>query len=630
MEKSGTAVTVVVHERGHGFDGGDGKADHSTIIDKYVIRGVIGRGGGGRTYRAEAGNGDEVILKVFSLKGYSPREERRMLKAVSRVMRSFNHVGIPRLIDCLVVSPDTVGGEAATTGPRESTDSLTEEGNDRSLCVVQKAPCGRSLEEVVLSGFPLTEEEVVEIAVEVLHILVYLEERLPAVVHTLRDLQNLENRIGVHRDINPGDIIVDVERARYNRSWKGHVKLVGFGAPDDPAAMASCQYKAPEQLGERPSTQSDLYSLGLTILYVLCGREPGELPRKLMYVQFRHQVQCSEYLVDVLDQMLEPGLAFRFQFASEVVALLCSPRSPTSATSRSGTDLPFLRTATRADRPDDRRHPAGPPDFLSASERPACSMFHCARRPVLHPKPAGTMVSVCSDSSSRSSSSSTAPGLDLKVEIPPPGWHRSLLVWTFFLPFIAGLLCPWQLIMSPFPHETLVVSIVYYLPACAVSLWLLRAALKSTTERVSLKIDGEGEYTIKWSRGGVLTKCLSLGKERVKGRVENVLEVRVQMVLRHPAGPSVGDCLLIEPRQTHGFGTWLDNAEKLWLADEINAFIYRYKHLKLEGDRVGVEGGGVGGESGEGGDHINDLVGIVVAALCPVFGSGTGRRGREG
>jgi eukaryotic-like serine/threonine-protein kinase len=82
----------------------------------------------------------------------------------------------------------------------------------------------------------------------------------------------------IHRDLKPSNVMVDEERV---------VRLMDFGLAkylaDDAAVTAdgrlvgTFRYMAPEQiLGERLDARTDLYSLGVILYELLCGRPPFE------------------------------------------------------------------------------------------------------------------------------------------------------------------------------------------------------------------------------------------------------------------------------------------------------------------------------------------------------------------
>ncbi len=138
----------------------------------------------------------------------------------------------------------------------------------------------------------------------------------------------------IHRDIKPSNIM----RHRQN----GRLYLLDFGAVKQVTAGVSLQssmvlgtpgFAPPEQMARRqiyPST--DLYSLAVTCLYLLTGKQPAELYDSYNdRWNWRGHTQISERLGNILDRMLLPVPSQRFQEAVEVLEAL--DRLPDTAVS---------------------------------------------------------------------------------------------------------------------------------------------------------------------------------------------------------------------------------------------------------------------------------------------------------
>jgi hypothetical protein len=62
--------------------------------------------------------------------------------------------------------------------------------------------------------------------------------------------------------------------------------------------------------------------LGTTLLFLLTGTNPGDLPQKGLQLQFQEYVQIDQPLKQWLKRMVEPSLDRRFQHAEEALVLL--------------------------------------------------------------------------------------------------------------------------------------------------------------------------------------------------------------------------------------------------------------------------------------------------------------------
>jgi serine/threonine protein kinase len=171
--------------------------------------------------------------------------------------------------------------------------------------LVQAYIPGVSLAQKVRSGWRLEEEEAIRVATSILEILVYLHRQNPPVIH---------------RDIKPNNLIWGED---------DQIHLVDFGAVQAEVTagrtmtvVGTYGYMPPEQFGGRTVPASDLYGLGTTLLFLLTGTNPGDLPQKRLQLQFQEHVQIDQPLKQWLKRMVEPSLDRRFQHAEEALVLL--------------------------------------------------------------------------------------------------------------------------------------------------------------------------------------------------------------------------------------------------------------------------------------------------------------------
>lgn len=172
--------------------------------------------------------------------------------------------------------------------------------------LVQELIEGRTLAEVIQTQGALSEATVLDILMRLLPII---------------DL--IHQRGIIHRDIKPENIIL--------RNQDGKPVLIDFGAvketlgtvmnpqgqPTSSVVIGTPGFMATEQSRGFPTYASDLYSLGLTAIYLLTGKFPHELNIDPQTSQLRwHQsvLNVSPGFATVLDRSI--NLAARDRYAS--------------------------------------------------------------------------------------------------------------------------------------------------------------------------------------------------------------------------------------------------------------------------------------------------------------------------
>ncbi len=156
-----------------------------------------------------------------------------------------------------------------------------------------------------------------------------LEDILPVI-------KFISDRNIIHRDIKPENII----RRFTPKNREGNLVLVDFGAAKlvteiDPLIgehnIGSPEYAAPEQTKGKAAFASDLYSLGVTCIYLLTQISPFDLfdvandcwawrqyLTTRMSDAWRQDAKCLR-LAKILDQLLQNAISQRFQSADEVM-----------------------------------------------------------------------------------------------------------------------------------------------------------------------------------------------------------------------------------------------------------------------------------------------------------------------
>ncbi len=124
----------------------------------------------------------------------------------------------------------------------------------------------------------------------------------------------------VHRDFKPANLLL-ADDGQVKLSDLGLSRLRGEERPVPPNLLVgSPEYAAPEQVAhpENASPASDLYSLGVTLYQLLCGRLPGRQPVLASQINPDLDSAWDEFFT----QTLAPDPARRFQSAPETAAAL--------------------------------------------------------------------------------------------------------------------------------------------------------------------------------------------------------------------------------------------------------------------------------------------------------------------
>jgi serine/threonine protein kinase len=140
----------------------------------------------------------------------------------------------------------------------------------------------------------------------------FLESLLPVV--------GFLHRNGViHRDIKPLNVMLDAY-GQYILIDLGAVKLVAHSPVVGGTLVSSGPYTAPEQLTGQAHYGSDIYSLGITALYLLMGRDPEDFLMREGWWQYElRQKGGTPSLERILTRMIQRECPPRYSTVDEVL-----------------------------------------------------------------------------------------------------------------------------------------------------------------------------------------------------------------------------------------------------------------------------------------------------------------------
>jgi serine/threonine protein kinase len=263
----------------------------SMLAGRYEIQRQFSRKAGRHTFLAQDMKTlSLVIIKILRFDAEFQWDDLKLFEREAQTLQQLEHPAIPQYLDYFEV----------------------DEPDLRGFALVQTYIPADSLESWVQQGRKFSEAEVIELADRLLTILTYLHSQNPPVIH---------------RDIKPSNILV----ANRSSHSVGDVYLVDFGSVQIAASketgtitiVGSYGYIPLEQFGGQTTAASDLYSLGMTLIYLLTGIHPVDLVTVNGQVKFDGS-HLSGRLVRWLEKMTQPYTDRRFTSAQSARSALLS------------------------------------------------------------------------------------------------------------------------------------------------------------------------------------------------------------------------------------------------------------------------------------------------------------------
>ncbi|MCU0516276.1 MAG: WD40 repeat domain-containing serine/threonine-protein kinase [Oscillatoria sp. Prado101] len=267
------------------------------LSGRYRAIKPTGKGGFSRTFLAvDEGEGKRrCVIKQF--RGQTQNAAELFRKEIARLEELGKHPQIPELLAHF-------------------------ELDDRQY-LVQEYIEGQNLAEQLASEGAFSEEQLREVLAEVLPVLHFLHE----------------GKL-LHRDIKPANMIrrstltpnpSPIQGEGRKTGERGQIVLVGFGAAKYATETAlaktgtligSAEFAAPEQLLGKATFASDIYSLGVSCIYLLTDIHPFDLFDSMEGTWVWRDYtgnRVSTELGGILDKMLQQTVRRRYQSAEEVL-----------------------------------------------------------------------------------------------------------------------------------------------------------------------------------------------------------------------------------------------------------------------------------------------------------------------
>ena len=251
-------------------------------IRDYQILKILGKGGMGTTYLAWD-LAKLLVLKEMNADMAEIPKAQELFAREAKILQSLHHQGIPEYYDFFVES--------------------------QRKYLAMELIHGQDLEQYIITHGTVTIDRAIEWMLQLCDILGYIHSVQPPLIH---------------RDIKPANLLVRTIDRRIFLLDFGAVKEIGtlggtrIGAPD---------YMAPEQNNGQPCTQSDLYAIGPTLVFLLTGRNPAdflELQGDSYRFNISHIPSITTALQSLIDRVTQRRARDRYQTAAELAQALRS------------------------------------------------------------------------------------------------------------------------------------------------------------------------------------------------------------------------------------------------------------------------------------------------------------------
>lgn len=259
--------------------------EEEQFVRNYQVLKTLTEGGMGTTYLVydrEIETQKGVLPNLFVLKQmngdliYIPKAQE-LFEREARILKSINHPHIPKYYDFF--------------------------WEDKCKYLIMELVHGQNLSQFIHKNGPIKETEAIKWTLQLCEILTYLHSLSPPLIH---------------RDIKPSNLML--------RHIDQAIILLDFGAVKEIGTpwgtrISTEGYSAPEQNLGKPCIQSDIYSVGSTLIFLLTGKNP------LHYLQSENKeynfnldnvANISSSLAKIITKACRVNLGSRYQTIEEL------------------------------------------------------------------------------------------------------------------------------------------------------------------------------------------------------------------------------------------------------------------------------------------------------------------------
>lgn len=255
-------------------------ASEATVKEgRYKIVYRLGMGGQGTVYLAldrDSPKLQEVVLKEFLLPVFPDTRVRKAaairFQEEAALLTRLNHPQIVKFHELFLE-------------------------DHRAYLVLEKVD-GNTLKEEVEQNGPMSADQVMDLCRQMCDILAYLHNQNPPVVH---------------RDFTPDNLMIHRD---------GRLRLIDFSVAQAVASnvtgsvVGKPHYISPEQFRGKATNQSDIYSMGATIYFLLTGKQPEPITNLKLDME---QPDNARKLCQVVEKCTKLNCTNRYHHVEEIL-----------------------------------------------------------------------------------------------------------------------------------------------------------------------------------------------------------------------------------------------------------------------------------------------------------------------
>ena len=243
-------------------------AKGTLLNDRYKLQEKLGDNLLRQTWLAKDNQSRNlVILKLLAFGGLMQWQDLTLFEREAKILKNLSHPRIPKYIEYFTLERDY-----------------------NYFALVQSYIPGHSLQNLLDRGKRFTELDLRSFANQILEILSYLHQLNPRVLH---------------RDIKPSNIIWGEDNYIYLIDF-GAVQIQAPTAGKNFTVVGTYGYTPMEQFGGKTVPASELYALGCTLIHLLTGTSPAELPQRSGRIYFRNLTDLDRQFIVWLEWLSDP------------------------------------------------------------------------------------------------------------------------------------------------------------------------------------------------------------------------------------------------------------------------------------------------------------------------------------